>query len=181
MAVAAAHVAFGGCSRTRCLVCACITGCMRVGQSVDAGDGVYGGRQFDAESSCQESELVPQGQKGMLHVACAETLSVPPLAPSQTSSHAWSSDCAGHRKGAGVSALAPHRAFGHQVGECAAATVRECATRAGCELKLKLQQPSIGHGCTMKCRDGTAKLGDVGLAKIMAGGYVSGAVGTLAW
>lgn len=31
------------------------------------------------------------------------------------------------------------------------------------------------------CRDGTAKLGDVGLSKIMAGDYVSGVVGTLAW
>ena len=34
------------------------------------------------------------------------------------------------------------------------------------------------------CRDGTAKLGDVGMAKIMAEGYVSGgqgAFGTLAW
>ncbi|PRW33901.1 serine threonine- kinase [Chlorella sorokiniana] len=30
-------------------------------------------------------------------------------------------------------------------------------------------------------RDGTAKLGDVGLSKIMAGDYVSGVVGTLAW
>ena len=31
------------------------------------------------------------------------------------------------------------------------------------------------------CRDGTAKVGDVGMAKIMAGDYVSGVVGTLAW
>lgn len=30
-------------------------------------------------------------------------------------------------------------------------------------------------------RDGTAKVGDVGMAKILQGGYVSGAVGTLAW
>ncbi|KAL4419698.1 hypothetical protein ABPG75_006796 [Micractinium tetrahymenae] len=30
-------------------------------------------------------------------------------------------------------------------------------------------------------RDGTAKVGDVGMAKIMAGDYVSGVVGTLAW
>ena len=31
------------------------------------------------------------------------------------------------------------------------------------------------------CRDGSAKVGDVGMAKIMAGDYVSGVVGTLAW
>ena len=31
------------------------------------------------------------------------------------------------------------------------------------------------------CSDGTAKVGDVGMAKIMAGDYVSGVVGTLAW
>jgi len=30
-------------------------------------------------------------------------------------------------------------------------------------------------------RDGTAKVGDVGMAKILQGGYVSGVVGTLAW
>ena len=30
-------------------------------------------------------------------------------------------------------------------------------------------------------RDGTAKVGDVGMAKIMAEDYVSGVVGTLAW
>ncbi len=35
--------------------------------------------------------------------------------------------------------------------------------------------------CAPCRRDGTAKLGDVGLSKIMAGDYVSGVVGTLAW
>ena len=30
-------------------------------------------------------------------------------------------------------------------------------------------------------RDGTAKVGDVGMAKIMAGDYVSGVLGTFAW
>ena len=30
-------------------------------------------------------------------------------------------------------------------------------------------------------RDGTAKLGDVGMARIMANDYVTGVVGTLAW
>lgn len=31
------------------------------------------------------------------------------------------------------------------------------------------------------CSDGTAKVGDVGMAKVMAGDYVSGVLGTLAW
>lgn len=31
------------------------------------------------------------------------------------------------------------------------------------------------------CRDGTAKLGDVGMARIMANDYITGVVGTLAW
>ncbi len=31
------------------------------------------------------------------------------------------------------------------------------------------------------CRDGTAKIGDVGMAKILAREYVTGVVGTLAW
>ena len=35
--------------------------------------------------------------------------------------------------------------------------------------------------CGAPCRDGTAKVGDVGMAKIMAGDYVSGVLGTLAW
>lgn len=39
---------------------------------------------------------------------------------------------------------------------------------------------AFGMRCALG-RDGTAKLGDVGLAKIMAGGYVSSTVGTLAW
>ena len=40
--------------------------------------------------------------------------------------------------------------------------------------------PDFAH-CYSLCRDGTAKVGDVGMAKIMAGDYVSGVVGTLAW
>ena len=35
--------------------------------------------------------------------------------------------------------------------------------------------------CGAPCRDGTAKVGDVGMAKIMAGDYVSGVLGTFAW
>lgn len=33
--------------------------------------------------------------------------------------------------------------------------------------------------CT--CRDGTAKLGDLGMARLLSDQYVTGVVGTLAW
>lgn len=38
--------------------------------------------------------------------------------------------------------------------------------------------PPTAPGCR---REGVAKVGDVGMAKIMAGDYVTGVVGTLAW
>ena len=31
------------------------------------------------------------------------------------------------------------------------------------------------------CSDGTAKLGDLGMARLMSANYVTGVVGTLAW
>lgn len=51
-----------------------------------------------------------------------------------------------------------------------------CLCRWICRPRAALMRP-----CICDCRDGTAKVGDVGMAKIMAGDYVSGAVGTLAW
>jgi serine/threonine protein kinase len=39
-----------------------------------------------------------------------------------------------------------------------------------------LKSPNI-----LLARDGTAKIGDVGMAKILAGDYVTGVVSTLAW
>lgn len=44
-----------------------------------------------------------------------------------------------------------------------------------------VQSLSGGPACSPSCSDGAAKVGDVGMAKIMAGDYVSGVVGTLAW
>ncbi|KAI3425130.1 hypothetical protein D9Q98_008902 [Chlorella vulgaris] len=45
----------------------------------------------------------------------------------------------------------------------------------------KILHLDIKSANVLLTRDGTAKVGDVGMAKIMAGDYVSGAVGTLAW
>ena len=60
-------------------------------------------------------------------------------------------------------------------------SVEEGRWGEGSLVQGELGVPASSPQFAVACRDGTAKVGDVGMAKIMAGDYVSGVVGTLAW